>query len=151
MNVCQFLDQKHVDYEVLVHEPTYDAQHMAQAVHVKGKNVCKTVLLVVDHGYRCVTAIVPATKMINLELASAALGGCEVRLADEQELAEFCPDCEPGALPPFGSQYAGVTLVDLRLTDCNEIVFEGNRHCQSVRMSFNDFRRIESPLIVPLT
>jgi Ala-tRNA(Pro) deacylase len=151
MKVLEFLDHSHIPYEVLTHEPTYDAQHMAHAVHVPGKAVAKTVLLRANHGYRYMTAIVPATRMIDFDVASHALGNCELRLATEEEVSEVCPDCEFGVLPPFGSQYGAKTVVDSSLAKEDEIVFEGSTHHESIRMKLADFCRLESPLIVPLT
>jgi Ala-tRNA(Pro) deacylase len=151
MNVQEFLRQRHIPFEVLDHEPTFDAQHMAHAVHAKGETVAKPVLLRADHGYRYVTAIVPASQKIDLEEAGRSLGQCELRLACEPEVSEVCPDCEFGILLPFGSQYGVQTLVDSSLAKNNEIVFEGNTHQQSIRMKFADFCQLESPLIVPLT
>ena len=151
MKVLEFLNESHVPYNVLEHEPTYDAQHMAHAVHVKGAAVAKTVLLRADHGYQYMTAVLPASRMIDFAMASRALGGCELRLASEAEISEVCPDCEFGILLPFGSQYGVMTLVDSSLANEDEIVFEGSTHHESIRMKFADFCRLESPLIIPLT
>jgi Ala-tRNA(Pro) deacylase len=151
MKVKEFLNQQKVAYDVLHHEPTYDAQHMAHAVHVPGAEVAKTVLLRANHGYRYVTAIVPANKKIDFEIASRSLGHCELRLATETEISEVCPDCEFGILLPFGSQYGVKTIVDSAFEKQPEIVFEGNTHQESIRIQFADFCRLESPLIVPLT
>jgi len=151
MNVQQFLSESKVPYEVLTHEPTYDAQHMAHAVHVKGAAVAKTVLLRADHGYRYITAVIPATRMIDFDVASRSLGQCHLRLASELEVAEVCPDCEFGVLLPFGSQYGVKTIVDSSLANEDEFVFEGSTHQESIRMKFKDFVRLESPLVLPLT
>ena len=151
MQVMEFLNQKHVPFEVLSHEPTYDAQHMAHAVHVKGAAVAKTVLLRADHGYCYMTAIVPATRKIDFDVASRALGHCELRLASEAEISEVCPGCETGVLLPFGSQYGAKTIVDSSLANEEAIVFEGGTHHESIRMKMADFCRVESPMIFPLT
>ena len=81
MKVLEFLSEKHVPYELLRHQPTYDAQHMAHAVHVKGGAVAKTVLLRANHGYRYMTAILPATQKIDFDVASRSLGGSELSIA----------------------------------------------------------------------
>jgi Ala-tRNA(Pro) deacylase len=151
MNVLEFLNQRQVPYKILSHKPTYDAQHMAHAVHVKGEAVAKTVLLRANHGYRYMTAIVPATRKIDFDLASRSLGSCDFRLASEAEVSEVCPDCEAGVLLPFGSQYGAMTIVDSSLANEEEIVFEGSTHHEAIRMKFADFCRLESPLIIPLT
>lgn len=151
MNIQEFLSANQIPFEVLEHPPTTDAQHMAHAVHVSGDKVAKTVLLRANHGYRYVTALVPASRRIDLEVAGKSFGDADLRLASEAEIAEVCPDCERGVLLPFGSQYGVKTIVDASLEKADEIVFEGNCHEESIRMKFADFCRLESPLILPLT
>jgi Ala-tRNA(Pro) deacylase len=151
MKVKEFLTERKIAYDVLSHKPTYDAQHMAHAVHVPGAKVAKTVLLRANHGYRYVTAIVPANQKIDFDIASRSLGHCELRLATEPEISEVCPDCEFGVLLPFGSQYGVKTIVDSSFETQSDIVFEGNTHEESIRIKFADFCRLESPLIVQLT
>jgi Ala-tRNA(Pro) deacylase len=121
---------------------------MAQAVHVPGHEVAKTVLLRANHAYSYVVAILPATRLIDFERASKALGGTELALATEVEMANICPDCEIGALPPFGSKYGLKTIVDESLADDEWIVFEGNTHTESIRMRFADFCDLEHPLVL---
>jgi Ala-tRNA(Pro) deacylase len=148
MNICKFLEGRGVAFDVLSHPSAYDAQHLAQSLHVPGREVAKTVLLRANHRYGYLVAVLPATKRIDLERLSRQLCGCEVELATEAEIAEHCPDCEFGVLPPFGSQYAMTTVVDESLAGDPEIVFEGNSHEEAIRMKFRDFMRIEEPLIL---
>ena len=75
------------------------------------------------------------------------LDGCKLELATEAEIAKHCPDCEIGALPPFGSQYDMKTMVDDRLSEDVEIVFEANTHAEAVRMKFDDYRGLEQPIV----
>ncbi len=91
--------------------------------------------------------MLPATKTIDFEKVSAALGGGKIELAHEFEIKEHCSDCELGVLPPFGSQYGMKTLVEKSLTKDEVIVFEGNRHDEAIRMSYEDFQNIEEPLV----
>ena len=147
MQVQDFLKQHDVTFETLEHLPTYDAQRMAQAVHTPGHEVAKTVLLRAGNGTAYVVALLPADQQIDLAKAREALGGGAVELATEHEIAERCPDCEIGALPPFGTQYGMRTLVDSGIAEDEEIVFEGNTHSEAIRMKFEDFQRLEQPLI----
>jgi Ala-tRNA(Pro) deacylase len=150
MKITEFLKKRNVAFESIPHSATYDAQHLAQMLHVRGREVAKTVLLRANGGYRYFVAVLPATKRIDFAKASAAIGGSQIHLATEIEVASHCPDCEMGVLPPFGSQYGMVTLVDENLTKDTQIVFEGNTHRDAIRMNFEDFRQIEQPLIVDL-
>jgi Ala-tRNA(Pro) deacylase len=147
MKVQEYLRERDVPFEVMEHEPTYDAQHMAHAVHVHGQEVAKTVLLRANHGYSYVVAVLPATHRINLRKVSKMLGDAEIELATEIEISEHCPDCEFGALPPFGWKYGMKTIVDESLTKDEEIVFEGNTHAEAIRMKYSDFYRLAEPLV----
>ncbi|NIL97263.1 MAG: deacylase [Planctomycetales bacterium] len=147
MQVQEFLKEKNVVFEALQHEPTYDAQRMAQAVHTSGHEVAKTVLLRAGANEAYVVAVLPADEHVDFGKVGTALGCEVVELASEREIAAHCPDCEVGALPPFGSQYGMQTLVDTSLTEDEDIVFEGNTHREAIRMKFADFQRLENPLV----
>jgi len=107
--------------------------------------VAKAVLLRANHGYRYIVALLPSTHRIDLDALGEALGGAQVELATELEVAQRCPDCEFGVLSPFGSQYGAETIVDKSLTLDEQIVFEGNTHHEAIRMSYADFCKIENP------
>jgi Ala-tRNA(Pro) deacylase len=151
MNIQTFLHERRVPFDILSHEPTYDAQHMAHSVHVSGHEVAKTVLLRANHAYSYIVAVLPATRMIDFARARRALGGPELALATEVEMSSLCPDCEIGALPPFGSQYGLKTVVDESLAEDEYIVFEGNTHAEAIRMKFADFLDLEQPLVLAIS
>jgi Ala-tRNA(Pro) deacylase len=144
MNTAQFLQQHQVWCEVLPHYETYTAQEMAQELHVPGRQVAKTVLLRSEGDGHYIVAVLPADMQIDLGKLSRVLG-CNMSLASESEIANHCPDCEAGALPPFGSQYQMKTIVDESLASCDSIVFEGNTHHEAIRMRFQDFMDLEQP------
>lgn len=151
MNIAEFLKDKNVEFELLPHRDTYDAQRMAQELHVPGREVAKTVLLRSSDEHACLVAVLPANRQIDFAKAAKELGGGQVELATELEMSEHCPDCEIGALPPFGSRYGMKTVVDADLAEDDEIVFEGNTHHEAIRMKFDDFCDIEKPLIASFT
>jgi len=148
MKVIEFLQGQNVDFDVIPHRETYDAPRLAQSLHVSGREVAKTVLLRADHGYSCVVAVLPANQSVDFERISKALGGSQIELATELEIKQHCPECELGALPPFGSQYDMKTMVDQSLAEDEYIFFEGDTHHEAIRMKFEDFRRIEQPLVL---
>jgi len=150
MNVAQYLTGRHASFQVVPHPETFTAQKMARALHVPGKNVAKTVLLRANGSYRFFIAVVPATKSVDLAKASEALGGSVIHLGTEREVRDFCPDCEVGVLPPFGSQYALQTLLDESLLGNEEVLFEGNTHHEAIRMKLADFIAVEHPRVVSI-
>src|SRR5262245_5211258 len=88
MKVQDFLSDREVEFDTLPHEETFDSQHLAQALHVSGREVAKTVLLRLDHGFRYAVALVPAMHRVDLEAASHVLGGAHTELATEMEMAQ---------------------------------------------------------------
>ena len=145
MIVQEFLNEKHVPFEMIDHRPTYDAKSLARATHVAGKHVAKAVVLKVDG--QCVLAIVPATHSIDFQKVRSTLDADSVQLASETECGDRFRDCEFGARPPFGAAYLMRTLIDKSLLGSDEIVFEGNTHRQAIRMRLRDFQNIEHPQV----
>ena len=151
MNVAKFLEQGHYQFKRVEHRPAYSAQRLAHELHVPGREVAKTVLLRANGGYRFVVAVLPASKKIDFERASKLLGGAKLELATEFDISARCPDCDFGVLPPFGSRYGMTTIVDSNLADDEYIWFEGNTHEEAIRIKFEDFRRLEQPLVAPFS
>jgi len=57
------------------------------------------------------------------------------------------PDCQPGAVPPFGELYGLPVYLDEALTGIREIVFSAGTLSDGVRMSNADFTRLVKPLV----
>ncbi len=150
MNIPQYLGEHDIAFELLRHPRTFDAQHLAQSVHVSGHHVAKTVLLRVD-GAEYAVAILPATHYVDEVKVCEVLHAKTVVRATETELSQHCPDCEVGALPPFGSQYGMRTILDSSLTTDTEILFEGNTHSDAIRMKTQDFVEIEQPIVAAIS
>ena len=114
MDIAEFLKHEKVQFDVISHRDTYNAQTMAQTLHVSGHHVAKTVLLRADDGDAYVVAVLPASRSVDLQLASQLLGGRRLELATEQEVAQHCSDCELG----------GAAAIWIPLRDAD------NRRCQ---------------------
>ncbi len=147
MTMKHFLQRRHVPFETIAHPAAFDAQHLAQAVRTPGREVAKTVLLRADHNYSSIVAVLPATHRIDFEALSEFLGGTSIELATEIEIAERCPDCEFGVLPPFGTHYGAKTIVDESLTRDEFITFESDSHTEAIRMKYADYYEFEHPLV----
>jgi Ala-tRNA(Pro) deacylase len=134
-----FLDASRVRYTWLTHPVTYTAQAAAASLHVSGKEVAKTVVL--RAGEETLLAVLPASHHVDLEKIGRLVGK-SLRLASEQEFRELFPDCELGAIPPFGQLYNLPVYVDESLAADEEIVFSGGTHHDAVRMRYADFARL---------
>jgi Ala-tRNA(Pro) deacylase len=142
MRVPQFLADEHVVFETLVHPPAFTAQKRARFLHIPGRQVVKSVVLMTPRGP--VLAVLPAPERVDLVKVAAVLE-CAVRLASEEEIVELFRDCERGALTPFGRLYGLSTLLDDGLAPDDLIVFEAQRHGVAVRMRCRDYERLEQP------
>ncbi len=143
MKLDDLLVSRHIAFQRLPHRRTYTANRMAQALHVKGREVAKTVLLRTGRGH--MLAVLPATHHIDLEQLREELNEPELALASEEDMDRLFPDCERGALPPFGSLYQIPTIMDDSLTEDETIVFEGPDHEQAIRMTLRDYEALEHP------
>jgi Ala-tRNA(Pro) deacylase len=143
MKLEELLTERHIAFEQLQHAPAYTANRTAQALHVPGKDVAKTVVLRVDNRY--VLAVLPATHRVDLEEIRQELGAERVAMASEEEMDRVFPDCERGAVPPFGSLYHLETLVDEALAADDQIVFDAQSHQGAIRMRYRDYEAMEHP------
>ncbi|MDT8435254.1 MAG: YbaK/EbsC family protein, partial [Gemmatimonadota bacterium] len=104
------LEEAGADYEVIDHAPAFTAQEEAAASHVPGRNWAKTVEVLLDG--RPALCVLPATRRLDLDKLRQATGAEKAELATESELARMFPDCDLGAMPPFGRLYGQSTFVD---------------------------------------
>src|SRR5262249_37186500 len=94
-----------------------------------------------------VEAVVSAPSVVNLDRLVALAGGSEIRLANEEELRRLFPECEVGAMPPFGPRYGQTVDVDALLALEPEIVFNAGTHQDAVAMRWNDFVKMVNPIV----
>jgi Ala-tRNA(Pro) deacylase len=142
MRVPDFLLEQHVPFEKLLHPPAFTAQKRAKYLHISGRQVAKSVLLVGPQGY--FLAVLPATRQVDTRKLSNVLGG-PVRLADADEVADVFRDCEWGVVPPFGGLYGLATLLEAEMAPEALMVFEANTYVEAVRLRCRDFERLENP------
>ena len=140
-----YLEQREIPYRSVSHPQTFTAQRTAQVTHIRGKRMAKTVIVNVD-GFLSMV-VLPADCRVDLEHIRATLGAERVELADEVEFAERFPDCEVGAMPPFGHLYGMGVFVHEDLSKEPEIAFNAGVHNEIVTMAYRDFEMLVKPNI----
>jgi Ala-tRNA(Pro) deacylase len=140
-----FLDKSGVKYEIVQHAPTFTAMETAEATHVAGKELAKTVIVRLDSELAMV--IVPATHSVDLDKLQVLTGANQVVLADELDFRDRFKDCETGAMPPFGKLYGMPIFVSDALLEDEHLVFQAGSHTEAVKMSTADYMRLESPTV----
>lgn len=142
----EYLDSNHVKYVSIKHSPAFTAQELAASTHIPGKDVAKTVVVKMDGEMALV--VLPAPDMVRMNHLREATGAQEVSLASEEEFRDRFPDCEVGAMPPFGNLYEMSTFVDGRLAEDHEIAFNAGTHTELIRMAYEDFEDLVRPRIL---
>lgn len=144
-SIHTFLREAQVAYTVVPHRPAYTAQEEAAATHVPGRDWAKVVSCFVDG--EPIEAVVPAPLAVSLDRLLHLAGGTAIRLACEDDLRRLFPDCEPGAMPPFGPLYGQAVFVDAALAAEPEIVFNAGTHTEAIRMRWPDFVAAVRPIV----
>ena len=143
-----YLESQKVHYEVLAHEEAYTATTIAHALHVPGKELAKVVIVKI--GDRFVMTVLPSTWKVDLKRLKEVFRTNHVGLATEEEFKGLFPDCDIGAMPPFGNLYGLEVYVDRSLTEDEEIVFQAGTHREAIRMRYQDFATLVGPAVEEL-
>lgn len=143
------LDGHNVKYVTIKHSPAYTAQEIAESAHIRGKELAKTVMVKLDG--RLAMAVLPASEKVNLSLLKQAAGAGKAELAREDEFKDKFPECELGAMPPFGNLYGMEVFAAQALAADEEIAFNAGSHTELIKMAYKDFERLVQPRIVTLS
>ena len=145
----RYLDGEHALYTVQEHAEAYTSQEIAALEHVAGRRMAKVVMVLADTDLFML--VLPATERVDIASLERVLGRSGVRLAHEEEFAQAFPDCDAGAMPPFGNLYGVPVFVDRDLAQDEHIVFQAGTHRHTMEMSWADFERLVEPAIAELS
>lgn len=138
-----FLENNNIQYDTLTHSQVFTAQETAASAHISGKELAKTIMIKING--TMAMAVLPASSTIDFVRLKEAAGGRTVELAREEEFENLFPECETGAMPPFGNLYGMEVFVDERLSEDEEIVFNAGSHTELIKLSYRDFERTVHP------
>ena len=134
-----------VPFELQHHRAAFTAQDVANSEHISNKEMAKVVIVMVDGTMSML--VLPTSHRVDIPRLRDLLGAQEVRLATEEELSKVFPDCEVGAMPPFGRMYDLPVYVAPELAEDETIVFQAGTHTDTMRVSYADFARLVQPSI----
>lgn len=141
-----FLDENNVRYVSIKHSSAYTAQEIASSAHVSGKELAKTVMIKIDG--QMAMAVLPASYLVDLNSISKALETNKVLLASESEFKDRFPDCEVGAMPPFGNLYHMEVFLAESLLNNVDLIFNAGSHKELIKMSLKEYDRLVDPKIL---
>lgn len=145
----EYLDSHQVKYSTIKHSPAYTAQEIAAVSHTPGEELAKSIIVKLDG--KMIMAVLPASHRINLNRLKQITGAKTVEIATEREFEDLFPDCQLGAMPPFGNLYDMDVFVDKSLVDDEEIAFNACNHHELIRLAFKDFQKLVEPQILNFT
>jgi len=134
-----------VPYRVIPHEAVYTASELAESIHVPGRKVVK-VVIVKSFG-EDIMAVLPSHRQIDLNRFAEVIGKRKVTLEDEETMSKRFPDCEAGAMPPFGGFYGLPVYCDASLAHEPVIFFSAGTHRVVIEMRYQDYVRIVLPSV----
>lgn len=131
-----FLRSHHVSYDLVRHPRAVTSMRAAEAAHVPGNQLAKSVLVGDEKGY--LIAVIPSTRRLDLGKLHRRLER-RMGLAMEHEVAELFRDCDPGAIPAIGAAYHVDVIIDDALLGQPDVYFEAGDHEALVHMTGKAF------------
>lgn len=141
--VEEFLAARLAQYDIVAHPEAFTAQEQAAAAHVTGWSWAKVVVVKKEDGFAL--AVLPACCVIDLGLLRGLMGREMAELAGLEEIVRLAPDCEPGALPPFGRLFGVPTFADEALVNLRDITMPAGDRATAIRMRATEFLRLAAP------
>ena len=145
----EYLDENRVKYVCIQHSKAYTAQEVAASAHVPGRAMAKVVMVELDGDLAM--AVLPANRKVILQDLRDMTGSEKARFAPEHKFKGRFPDCEIGAMPPFGNLYGMEVFAALSLINNNEIAFNAGSHEEIIKLAYADFERLVKPQVVSFT
>ncbi|HON08728.1 MAG TPA: YbaK/EbsC family protein, partial [Verrucomicrobiota bacterium] len=142
----EYLDKNKIKYISIQHSPAYTTQEIAAQSHIPGKMLAKTVIVKIEG--KMAMVVLPANRKVILSEIKEALDAEKVSLASEDEFKGLFPDCEIGAMPPFGNLYGMDVYVSPELAAEQEIAFNAGSHTELIKMPYKDFERLVQPKVI---
>lgn len=140
------LRHQQLDHEVVAPAREARALRGMPAAQVPEGELAKAVVLRIGDGYAM--AVLPADRSVDVLRFGRALGGLPVSCASEAEIRELCPDCEPDAIPPFGTLYGLQVYLCPELARCERITCAGGDHAGAIRLAYRDYEALVRPRLL---
>jgi Ala-tRNA(Pro) deacylase len=144
----EYLREFRAPYSTLSHAAAFRATEVAARAGVPCAQMAKPVLVKIDGALAM--AVVPADARVDLVRLRTLTGADSAVLATEAEFGTRFPECELGAMPPFGNLYGLPLYVDQRLADDDALCFNAGSHTDLIRMRTQDFERLANPVVADL-
>jgi len=141
--LVEFLEKNKTKYKTIKHDLAYTAPEIAQKAHIKGQDFAKTVMVRIDG--KLAMAVLRGNDLLDLNQLKKLCKASNVEVVKESEFQKAFPDCEVGAMPPFGNLYNMNVYVDEELSKDQKIAFNAGNHKELCLLSYSDWERLVHP------
>ena len=141
--IKKYLDENNIKYVCIKHSEAYTSEEIAECSHIPGDVMAKTVIFEIDGKHAM--AVVPSTYHVDFTILEKELGAKRISLATEESFKNKFPDCEPGAMTPFGNLYNMNVYVSKSLLNDEMIFFNAGTHRDLIGVKFLDFWNMVKP------
>ena len=141
----QYFDEHRVPYDVQHHREVYTAQEVAAEVREKGRYMAKVFIASADG--KPVMLVLAAPDHVDYERVQLYMGAEHVERAHEEQFRQWFPDCEVGAMPPFGNLYKVPVYLDRALSEMEHLTFQAGSHRDTMKIALRDYTRLVAPKV----
>lgn len=146
--IKDFLAQNKVHYLSVTHPEAYATREISHLSNISEQAFAKSVLI--HAGNKTLMVVLPASERIEFEVLKKILHENNVALVPEDAFLALFPDCEVGAMPPFGNLYNIQVYVDKTLSKNKEIAFNAGNHSELIKMNYQDFEKLVKPILITM-
>lgn len=147
-NIRELLEKERISYQLLEHPAAFTALEIAQAQHIAGQQVIKSVIVKIDK--KLAMCVLPAIHHLDFSKMKVALGAKDVHLVPEGQVAQLFPEYEVGAMPPFGHLAGLKVYADKILEENDTVAFNAGSHREMIKIKFKDFVRLVKPVFIDM-
>lgn len=144
-HLTAYLISKGIPFETIQHRPAYTAHDVAAQEKLSEQDVAKVVIVMADGKIKMV--ILPAALQVDFIKLGELLHARDVHLAQEPQFSHLFPDCQVGAMPPFGNLYDIPVFVEQSLAQDEQITFNAGTHTETMRVNYADYARLVKPIV----
>ena len=139
----QLLEKNHIKYKTIKHDVAYTAPEIAEKAHIKGNEFAKTVMVKLDG--KLAMAVLRGNDHLDLERLKKSSKAKKAEMVKEDDFQKAFPDCELGAMPPFGNLYNLNVYVDDQLSQNKTLAFNAGNHKELISLPYKDWEKLVHP------
>ncbi len=144
--LSSFLQQHHVDYNILKHKPAPGPLEVAQTASIPLEHLVRSIVLQLQrHPENLLMALIPASQHLDLKKLTAFVGD-HYQIVDRHTLKVIFQDCQPGVIPGLGQPFNLEMIADTQLFEAPCVYLEDGDATELIRLDKDHFLKLMSSI-----